>query len=750
MNNKVKDLVSKMTLDEKISMCSGEDFWHLEAVERLGIPNVMVTDGPHGLRKQGGVSDHLGIHESVEAVCYPSAVGTAASFNRDLLKEMGEYLGTECQAEDVSVLLGPAINIKRSPLCGRNFEYMSEDPYLTGELAAEYIKGVQSKNVGTSIKHYAVNNQENNRMTVSAELDERTLREIYLPGFEIPVKTANPWTIMSAYNKINGVYAAENKKLLNDILRDEWGFEGYVVTDWGGINDRVEGLKAGQDLEMPGNQGQNDELIKSAIESGDLDEATLDKAVERILNISFRYIDNRKEDTVFDRAKHHEKAYEIALESMVLLKNEEDILPLDKKSEVAFIGEFAETPRYQGGGSSHINPHKVVSAMDAAKDLPVKYAKGFGTEEDKIENELVKEAVELAKNSEVAVIFAGLPENFESEGYDREHLDIPKCQNHLIEEVLKVQSNVVVVLQNGSPVSMPWVNDVKAILESYLGGETIGRAQVSLLYGDENPSGKLAETFPLDLKDTPAYLNFPGERTVFHGEGVYVGYRYYDTRDIDVLFPFGHGLSYTEFEYSDLKVNKVELDDEDELEVSVNIKNIGDGKGKESIQLYVQPINDSDRPIQELKNFAKVDLEPGETKTVTMKLDKRSFAYYDELVGDWVVKKGDYDIAIGKSSRDIPIKVRVKHNGTKIDRVIDQNTTLGELFANPKTKAILDKLMAENNPLGDVDMSEQDIISEEMLQAMVASMPLRNLKNMVGMMNNEELEGFIHMLNENR
>ena len=538
MERDLKKIISEMTLEEKAGMCSGEDFWRLKKVERLGIPEVMVSDGPHGLRKQPGEADHLGIGESIVAVCFPAACATASSFDTELMNEMGKTLGEECQAENLSVLLGPAVNIKRSPLCGRNFEYLSEDPYLAGKMAASYIRGVQSWDVGTSMKHYAANNQEYNRMSCSSNLSERTFREIYLPAFETAVKEAQPKTIMCSYNKING-------DLLTEILRDEWGFEGYVMTDWGAVADRVTGIVAGLDLEMPGSHGVNDAKIIAAVKDGSLDEALLDKAVERILKVLFSYADNRHPEAVFDRDADHEKAVKIETECAVLLENN-GILPLKEGRKVVYIGEYAEKPRYQGGGSSHINSSKVTSALESAKEKgrPVSYVKGFPFDKDEENAGELAAAVQAAKDAEVAVIFAGLPDLIESEGYDRKDMKLPACQNKLIEEVIKVQPNTVVVLHNGSPVEVPWADKTAAILEMYLGGQGVGEATDKLLYGEVNPSGRLAETFPLRLEDNPSYLNFPGDGVnVDYAEGIYVGYRYYDARKMPVRWAFGHGLS---------------------------------------------------------------------------------------------------------------------------------------------------------------------------------------------------------------
>ena len=587
MERDVKEIVRQMTLEEKAGMCSGKDFWHLKSVERLGIPEVMVSDGPHGLRKQAENGDHLGINESIKAVCFPAACATACSFDRDLLEEMGAALGTECQAENVSVLLGPAVNIKRSPLCGRNFEYFSEDPYLAGQMAKAHITGVQKEGVGTSIKHFAANNQEYHRMSASSEVDERTLREIYLAAFETPVKEAKPKTVMCSYNRINGVFASENPWLLDEVLRKEWGYEGYVMSDWGAVNDRVPGLKAGLELEMPASGGETDRQIVEAVKNGTLKEEVLDQAVERILNVIFDYVDHRK-DAVFDMEKDHALAEKVETESMVLLKND-GILPLKKGVRAAFIGVFAKTPRYQGGGSSHINSFRVTGALEAAEEMAdLTYAEGYRLKEDVIDEVLVAEAVEAAKSAEVAVIFAGLPDAFESEGYDRTHMRMPESQNYLIHEVCKVQPNVVVVLHNGSPVEMPWAEEVSGILEAYLGGQGVGTAEARILFGEANPCGKLAETIPDKLSDNPSYLNFPGDgETVAYREGIFVGYRYYDRKEMPVRYPFGYGLSYTEFSYSNLQLDKSSMKDTDTLTVSVDITNTGKRAGKEIVQLYV-------------------------------------------------------------------------------------------------------------------------------------------------------------------
>lgn len=579
---KIKELVSKMTLEEKASLCSGLDFWHTKGVERLGIPSEMVSDGPHGLRKQDDKADHLGINDSIQAVCFPAGCATASSFNRELVTKLGETLGEECQAENVSAILGPAMNIKRSPLCGRNFEYYSEDPLVSTEMAGALVHGVQSKHIGTSPKHFMANNQEYHRLTSSSEMDERTMREIYLASFEGMVKKEKPWTIMNAYNKLNGTYLCENKEMLTDVLRREWGFDGYVMTDWGAMNDRVEALKAGCNLEMPSCEGATDAEIVAAVQDGTLDESVLDKSCEEYLNVIFKYEENRDKNAVFQHEKDHETAREIEEECIVLLKNEDALLPLSADKKVAFIGKYAEKPRYQGGGSSHINSFKTESAMDAVEFLAtvkkenITFAKGFDDVEDKVDEALAAKAVEAAANADVAVIFAGLPDSFESEGYDRKHLGMPNCQNALIEAVAEAQPNTIVVLHNGAPVEMPWLGKVKAVLEAYLGGQAVGGAVVNVLYGNANPSGRLAETFPLRIQDTPCYLNYGGEHDKsVYSEGIFVGYRYYTSKEMEVLFPFGYGLSYTTFSYGNLTVDKKEFKESEKLLVSVDVTNTG-------------------------------------------------------------------------------------------------------------------------------------------------------------------------------
>lgn len=735
MNRNIKEIIAQMSVEEKAGLCSGFDFWHTKAVERLGIPSIMMTDGPHGLRKQDeSVVDLFDVNNSVPATCFPTAAGMACSWDRKLIERVGKALGEECQAEGVSILLGPGINIKRSPLCGRNFEYFSEDPYLSSEMAANHINGVQSQGVGTALKHFCANNQEYRRMTINAVIDERTLREIYLASFEGAVRQAKPWTLMCSYNRINGEYGSQHKYLLTDILRNEWGHDGFVVSDWGAVNERVRGLEAGLDLEMPSSGGVRDKEIVDAVSSGELSEEILDKAVERLLKIVFKAIDNKKEKTSFNKETHHELAREAARESMVLLKNEAAILPLKREGTIALIGAFAKAPRYQGSGSSHVNATVLTNAYDeivkaAGQKAEILYAQGYESESDVINENLIKEAKNAALKSDAVVVFAGLTDSFESEGYDRSHLRIPENHIKLIEAVAEVQNKTIVILSNGSPIEMPWINKVKAVLETYLGGQATGTAIADILFGDFSPCGKLAETFPMELSHNPSYLNFPGEgHTVEYKEGLFVGYRYYDTKNIKPLFPFGFGLSYTNFEYRDIKLSSKEIMDNETITVSVKVKNTGKVRGKEIVQLYVRDVEKSViRPYKELKGFDKVELDIGEEKIVTFTLGKRAFAYYNTEIMDWYVESGDFEIMLGKSSQEIVLNELVRVNSTtKINKRFDKNTTVGEIIVNPEglnifnqiTKGYLKKFGMDKG----LEYMEQNMTTE-----MMKDMPLRAL-----------------------
>lgn len=752
----IPQLLQDLTLEEKAGLCSGQDFWHTKAVERLGIPSVMVSDGPHGLRKQDLNPDHMGIGESVQAIGFPTASAMACSFDRDLLYSVGDALGEECVAEDLAVLLGPGVNMKRSPICGRNFEYYSEDPLLAGELAASFVNGVQSHGVGTSLKHFAANNQENRRMSVSAEVDERTLREIYLSAFETVVKKAQPWTVMCSYNRINGVYSSDNPWLLQQVLRDEWGFEGLVMTDWGAMNDRVTALKAGLDLEMPSSHGETDQLIVAAVQNGTLSEEVLDLAVSRVLNMVNKYLAHRQE-TSYNKEAHHQLAKKTAEQSAVLLKNN-GILPLHPGQKVAVIGEFARTPRTQGGGSSHINCYRMESALDALSQEKIQgitFAQGFRTDVDETDPALLEEAIQTAKNAEVAVIFAGLPDSFESEGFDRKHMNMPVCQNELIQRIHEVQPNTVVVLHSGSPVIMPWLDQVSAVLNMYLSGQASGGAAVRLLYGEANPSGKLAETFPLRLEDNPSYLNFPGTRyQVDYREGIFIGYRYYDKRKIEVLYPFGYGLSYTTFSYEDLQISKQDATDTDTITVSFTVCNTGQRAGAEIVQLYVHnPEGEEIRPEKELRNFTKVYLEPGEHKTVTMELDSRAFSYYHTGIHDWYAEDGNYEIQIGASSRDIRLRQSIQITSTKkIPFVAGDITTWADVERFAKDPSPLKRIQELSGFGSENSASDDDSLGAstgEMMEKMFADTPLHSILSFSGeALTYEEIQEAIRKLNE--
>ncbi len=771
----VKKLVNELTLEEKASLCSGADFWHTEAIDRLNIPAAMVSDGPHGIRKQENLADHMGVAESIKAIGFPTASAMACSFDRDLLHKVGDALGEECVAEDLAVLLGPGINMKRSPICGRNFEYYSEDPVVAGELGAAFVNGVQEHGVGTSLKHFAANNQEWRRMSISAEIDERTLREIYLAAFETVVKKAQPWTIMCSYNRINGVYSCENDWLLNKVLRDEWGFEGLVMTDWGAMDERVPSLKAGLDLEMPDCHGETDKLIVKAVQSGELEESVLDTAVERILTMVDKYLTARKDidpasmvhplpssvERGYDVAAHHALARTTAEQSAVLLKNE-DILPLQKDKKIAFIGEFAKVPRIQGGGSSHINNTSIESALDAAGDS-VSYAQGFHIDEETTDETLLQEAITLAKESDVAVIFAGLPDSFESEGFDRTHLNMPANQNELIARISEVQPNAVIVLHSGSPIAMPWLDKVAGVLQMYLAGQASGGAAVNLLFGDATPCGKLAETFPLHLEDNPSYLNFPGNREkVCYQEGVFIGYRYYDKKKMDVLFPFGYGLSYTDFTYSNMIVtvngkNAADVDiikETDEIVVTADITNTGNCDGAEIVQLYIKnPVVYEIRPEKELRDFAKVFLKAGETKTVTFTLNARAFSYYETRIHDWYAESGDYEILLASSSRDIRLQDTVSITGSKkIPFVADYVTTCEDVELFAKDGSALDEMLLKSGFAEATDHDGDDSMGSgtaDMMKAMFTGTPLHSILSFSSEeLTYEDIQDTIRKLNE--
>ena len=720
-----EDILSKMTLEEKAAFCSGLDFWHTKPLERLGVPSVMMCDGPHGLRKQDQRGDHLGVNDSIQTVCYPTAAALASSFDRDVMCRLGEALGQECQAEDVAMLLGPGLNIKRSPLCGRNFEYFSEDPTLAGEMAAAYVQALQSKGVAACCKHFACNNQETRRMSGSSELDERTLREIYLPAFETAVKKGGAQAVMCAYNAVNGVYCAENRQLLTDILRGDWGFNGFVVTDWGAVKDPAKGVAAGLDLEMPGGTHATGEEIVSAVCAGTLAEADLDRAVLRLLRFVLGSVENRDPGAQIDRDACRLLSRRLAEECAVLLKNE-GVLPLREGQDVAFIGEFADRPRYQGAGSSHINVPHAVSALETVGG-DVVYARGFDAHSETTDEALLAKAVEAARGAEAAVVFAGLPDAFETEGADREHMRLPANQNALIEAVAAVNPHTVVVLHGGAPMELPWLDKVPAVLCMYLAGEQAGAAAVDLLFGRCEPCGHLPETWPLRLQDNPSYLNFPGEDgVVTYAEGVFVGYRYYDKKEMAVAFPFGHGLSYTGFSYSELRVDRDRLTDRDTLTVSVDVSNIGPRPGKACVQLYVRDVESSvRRPVRELRDFARLTLMPGETKTVAFTLGKRAFAYYEPKLRDFFVESGEFVLELGESSRDLRVQKTVYVEGTAaLPLHITDVSPIADLMRHPMGAVIVQQIMDRpDSPLNDSaeNLGEG---SDRMMENMIRELPL--------------------------
>jgi beta-glucosidase len=695
--------VSELTLEEKASLCLGSDFWHTAAVERLGIPAIMVSDGPHGLRAQLGEADHVGLMGSAPATCFPTASALGSSWNPELFGTVGEALALEANKLGVSVVLGPGINMKRSPLCGRNFEYVSEDPWLAGELATAMVQGTQHHGVGTSLKHYAANNQEDDRLRVSAEVDERTLREIYLPAFERVVKSAQPWTIMCAYNKINGSYASEHHWLLTEVLREEWGFEGLVVSDWGAAHDRVAALRAGLDLEMPPDLGVSDAAVVAAVRDGSLDESILDETARRVLHLVDRSQPALADDVSVDFDEHHALARRAAQESAVLLKNAGHLLPLQPEmgSMVAVIGEFARTPRYQGAGSSQVNPTRVDVALDELQSAlagraEVRFAAGFGVGTTDNDEQLLREAVDLAREADHVVVFLGLPAEEESEGFDRTHLDLPANQLVMLHALAEVHDRLIVILANGGVVRISsWEDRVSAILECWLSGQAAGGAAVDLLLGVANPSGKLAETIPVRLQDNSSHLNFPGEEGVVrYGERIFIGYRAYDTLIQQVNYPFGFGLSYTSFHIDDVGVSAAGSVAAGDLQVTVSasVTNTGQRAGAEVVQVYVGDVEASvSRPLRELKGFAKVFLEPGETQQVSCQLDERAFAFWSARFQRWVVEPGEFMIAVGNSSRHLVATETISIDAPRLSLPLGPGSTLHEWLADEHGRELLTK-----------------------------------------------------------
>jgi beta-glucosidase len=750
LETRAADLVDRMTLEEKAAYASGRAFWTTEPLDRLDVPSIWLADGPHGLRRTRSPSD-LGMGGSRPATCFPTAAGLAATWDPDVVRRVGAAIGEEAQAQDVQVVLGPGANIKRSPLGGRNFEYFSEDPLLSGRMAAAYIEGVQGEGVGTSLKHYVANNQEYHRMSTSAEVDERTLREIYLRSFEIPVRRADPWSVMVAYNRVNGTFMTEHDTLLS-VLDDEWGHAGVAVSDWGATQDPVAALRAGLNLEMPGNEASAQQIVE-AVETGALDASVLDRRVRETLELALRADSLRRPGASFDasmQSRHHEVAREAAAESFVLLKNDDGFLPLDPSAEreVAVIGAFAKAPRYQGAGSSRVNPTQVSTTYDALAEAlgadRIRYAPGYPhAEADGDPDALRAAAVKAARSADVALVFAGLPPASETEGKDRDRLRMPETHNRLIEAVAEAQPETGVVLSNGSAVAMPWQEAPKAILETWLAGQAGGAAKADVLLGRTTPSGKLATTFPRRLADTPAYVNFPGEdRTVVYGERFFVGYRYYDEKDIEPLYPFGHGLSYTRFALDNLRVSADSASSSDGVTVRADVTNTGDRGGQEVVQLYLHdPESRLRRPPQALRGFEKVALGPGETKTVAFSLQGRDYAAWDDRRGRWTVESGAYEVRVGTSSRDLPLRQTVAIEGPAADQgpVLDRYSTINQWLDDPRGRQVIRPLLQQmqaamggGEESGGEEGGGEEGESDAGMEALFGSLPLSTLATFSG------------------
>jgi beta-glucosidase len=730
MSVDIDRVLSQLTLEEKAALVSGADFWHTSAVERLGLPAIMCSDGPHGLRAQVEGQDHAGVLDSVPATCFPTASAIASSWDPELIGQVGAAIATEARHWNVSVVLGPGVNIKRSPLCGRNFEYLSEDPFLAGELGLAMVDGTQSRQVGTSLKHYAANNQEDDRLRVSAEVDERTLREIYLPAFERVVTGGGPWTVMCAYNRINGTHASEHHWLLTEVLRDEWGYDGVVVSDWGAVHDRVAALRAGLDWEMPPDLERSPAAVVAAVEDGRLDQGVLDRSVRRMLLLIDRSLDALDAEEPVDADAHHALGRRAAAESAVLLRNEGGILPLGAEGTVAVIGEFARTPRFQGAGSSQVNATRVDVAVDELRALlgddRVTFAPGYtidgGSDAGGDTDRLRAEAVAAATAADTVVCFLGLPGSWESEGFDRTHMDLPPDQVATLEAVLAVNARVVVVLVNGATVVVDgWVDRVPAIVEAWLGGQAAGGGVADVLTGAVNPGGRLAETMPIRLTDVPSTINFPGDSGVVrYGEGIFVGYRAHDRLEQPVSFPFGHGLSYTTFELSELTVEtsgSVDGDPALSATVGVTVANTGDRAGSHVVQVYVgDPEAAVARPPRELRGFRKVRLDAGEQRRVEIALDQRAFSYWSPIHRRWVVEAGTFTIDVGSSSRNLPLSASVDVDAPSLAGPIDRHATLAEWYADPEAAAVLDAFLPDGHPL-----REPELVS------VIGSMPMDTL-----------------------
>lgn len=686
-----QNLVQQLSLAEKAALVSGKDFWFTAGNQRVNLQRMMMTDGPSGLRKQASSADALGLNQSVTAICFPASSLTACSFDRNGLTQLGTYLGEAARAEKVGVLLGPGINLKRSPLAGRNFEYFSEDPYLAGELAVSYVNGVQQQGVGVSVKHFAANNRENQRFTMSSDMDERTLRELYLAPFEKVVKQSHPATIMCSYNAINGTLNSQNQRLLTQILRDEWGFDGLVMSDWGAVADHVAALKAGLDLEMPGKGDLSVQEIIDAVDAGELGIGTLNRAASRVLRMVAKWQQPAGDPEPYDLNAQHEYARQLAAKSMVLLQNNDQVLPLKADRSLAVLGALAKTPRYQGGGSSHVNAYRVVSPLEAiqAARPEAQFAAGYQLDQETVDDQQLQAAVEVAKSADQVVLFAGYPAERESEGFDKTSLSLPENQTKLIEAVAAVNDHVTVVLQNGAVVLMPWQHQVAGILETYLAGEAVGEATWDVLSGRVNPSGRLAETFPLRLADTPSALTFNADPAhEVYREGLFMGYRYYDKKQLPVAFPFGYGLSYTQFDYSELKLTVAG----DHVDGQVRVTNTGAVAGTETVQIYVgNQASHIEKPVQSLAGFEQVTLEPGESRTVTFTLEQRAFSWYNPAKATWQLDSGNYLVAVGHDSRNLPLSQQVSLTSDQDNaEPITSESYVGELLHDPRAKQALE------------------------------------------------------------
>lgn len=757
-----EEILKSLTLEEKAGMCQGASFWFTKELPEKGIPAIMMTDGPHGLRKQTGETDHLGINKSIPATCFPSSAAICNSWDQELMFEIGAALGEECLQEKVAVLLGPGANLKRSPLCGRNFEYYSEDPYLSSHMAKSHIQGVQSQGVGSSLKHFAVNNQETRRMTVDAVVDERTLREIYLASFETAVREGKPWTIMGAYNKVNGEYCCENHHLLAEILRKEWGYEGVVLSDWGAANDDAKAISEGFDLRMPYAGEAKTAAVVGAVKEGRLPEEALDAAVLRVLQLVLKGAENLGKNVTYDQKAHHELAVRAAAESAVLLRNKNNVLPLPKTGKLAVIGGLAKNMRFQGGGSSHVTVTRHRNLLTVLEEdypeVQASFARGYRLKKDEEDEGFVSQALKNAEEADSILYCMGLPDGWESEGYDRTHLRLPDNQIRLLNRLAKLHKPIIVFLFSGAPVLTDWSSSADGLFAMYTAGQGVAEAMCRLLFGEANPCGRLSETWPAALEHTPCSLTYPQKEKDAYQEGIFVGYRYYEKKGIPVAYPFGYGLSYTTWHYGRLELDKEALTDQEILKVKVDVTNTGSAFGKEIVQLYVRdPECTVPRPIKELKGFAKVSCRPGETKTVEFVLDKRSFAYYHADLRDWYAESGTYEILAGSASNDVRLSGEVRVESTqKLSRTYDSFVTMGELMGHPAGQQFVAGMMAGYQAPALTEEERERILSDEEdhedvamdYAAMGMDMPLCKVADMSGGMLTEEMvQGFVQMMN---